>query len=62
MTVAKQQCLIIAGGKENNLLSFYEKKVDVPYVIACDKGYEYALKQGISVDYVSFLTCKQGQQ
>ncbi len=48
----KNECLIIAGGEENSLASFYPSGFNSVYVIACDKGYEYASKQGIPVDFV----------
>lgn len=47
------ECLIIAGGKENNISRIYSSKkyLEKVYVIACDKGCDYALKQGIPVNF-----------
>lgn len=61
MNITNTECLIIAGGKENSLESFFEYGKSKAFVIACDKGYEYALKQGIQPDYVcgDFDSCSE---
>lgn len=41
-------CLIVSGGKESEIL---HKKFD--FVIACDKGLEYCLRQGIIPDFAA---------
>lgn len=47
----EKECLIIAGGKENDIFRLHKPDMAGVYVIACDKGCEYALKQGIPVSY-----------
>lgn len=39
-------CAIISGG----MLSTFEKIEEADFVIACDKGFEYARKRGLAVD------------
>lgn len=52
----KNRCLIISGGPEDHIL--YKPESD--FVIACDKGYEYASKRGIKPDLVigDFDSCR----
>ena len=42
-----KSCLIIAGGEFNKV-----DTADYDYVIACDRGYDYALRMGITPDIV----------
>jgi len=48
----KSECLIIAGGIENQICSFYPDGFSNVFVIACDKGYDYAHKQNLPMDFV----------
>lgn len=45
-------CLIVSGGKENNIKSFFTEGFDKLFVLACDKGFSYAVKQGIRCHFV----------
>ena len=42
-------CLIIAGGEYTHLPPEWS---EVPYVIACDRGYEYATRMGLDPDII----------
>lgn len=57
----KKECVIIAGGNENDVRKGFPLGLENVFVIACDKGYEYALNQQIPVDYVcgDFDSCKK---
>ena len=51
-TDMKNECLLVAGGKENKIdLKFFHGFENV-FVIACDKGYEYCVKQNVPVDFL----------
>jgi len=46
--VSTGKCLIIAGGE----YAPFKEDISFDYIIACDKGYEYADRMGISYDIV----------
>ena len=51
-TDMKNECLLVAGGKENKIdLKFFHGFENV-FVIACDKGYEYCVKQNVPIDFL----------
>ncbi|MCQ2596752.1 MAG: thiamine diphosphokinase [Treponema sp.] len=52
MVSQKTRCLIISGGKENQIKGKFSEGFENVFVIACDKGCEYAVKQNIPCDYV----------
>lgn len=56
----RKECLLVAGGKENKIGFKFPDGFENVFVVACDKGYEYCVKQNVPVDFLcgDFDSCE----